>query len=101
MSNYEKWIFICEHDREDGGCCHKKDAKKVRKLMKDCLKDQGLHKKYRAVGSSCLDRCSEGVTMAVFPDNVWYGNVTEKDVKTIISQHLKKGIPVKKLRIEP
>lgn len=35
--------------------------------------------------------------MVVYPDNVWYGKVTEADVNEIVEQHIIGGKPVVRL----
>ncbi|MFB6083291.1 MAG: CbiX/SirB N-terminal domain-containing protein [Halorientalis sp.] len=43
----------------------------------------------RVTRSSCLGRCGEGPMVAVYPDGVWYGGVTnEDDADRIVSSHL-------------
>jgi (2Fe-2S) ferredoxin len=35
--------------------------------------------------------------VVVYPDNVWYGKVTEADVRDIVEQHIIGGAPVQRL----
>jgi (2Fe-2S) ferredoxin len=37
--------------------------------------------------------------MVVYPEGVWYGNLTESDIDTIVEEHFEGGKPVKALRI--
>ncbi len=53
----------------------------------------------RANASGCLDSCEFGVTVADYPDGVWYGGVTPDDVEEIIESHLINDIPVERLLI--
>ena len=48
---------------------------------------------------SCMGPCGSGACVAVYPDNVWYGNVTMDDIEEIFDNHLKNGTPVKRLEI--
>jgi (2Fe-2S) ferredoxin len=36
----------------------------------------------------------------VYPEAVWYGNVTVRDVDEIVREHLVAGRPVERLRID-
>ena len=45
----------------------------------------------------CLKHCSQGVTVAVQPDNVWYAKVTPGDLEEICTRHLEGGRPVERL----
>jgi sirohydrochlorin cobaltochelatase len=42
----------------------------------------------RITRSSCLGRCGDGPMVAVYPDGVWYGGVSEEDAERIVSSHL-------------
>jgi (2Fe-2S) ferredoxin len=35
-----------------------------------------------------MGRCGEGPVMAVYPDGVWYRNVSENDIEKIYKEHL-------------
>jgi (2Fe-2S) ferredoxin len=37
--------------------------------------------------------------VVVYPDAVWYGNVTPDDVEEIVERHLIAGEPVERLRL--
>jgi (2Fe-2S) ferredoxin len=49
--------------------------------------------------AGCLDQCAQGVTVVVYPEQVWYGHVTPADVPEIIQQHILGGKPVARLLI--
>ena len=55
----------------------------------------------RANAAGCLDACERGVSVVVYPDNVWYGGVTVNDVAEIIEDHLMGGRPVQRLLMPP
>ncbi len=96
---YTRHLFICTNRRPDGvprGCCASKGGDELRLAFKKELDAQGV-KGVRANGSGCLDACERGIAVAVYPDNVWYGPVTEADVKEIVTSHLVGGQPVERL----
>ncbi len=47
--------------------------------------------------AGCLDQCAKGVSVVVYPDDVWYGGVSVDDVDEIIEQHIVGGQPVERL----
>ena len=49
--------------------------------------------------SGCLDRCSEGPLMVVYPDAVWYRYIDEKDIDEIIESHIIKHEEVIRLKV--
>jgi (2Fe-2S) ferredoxin len=103
MKRFEKHIFICENKRPDGhprGCCLDKGSADVRALFKKRLKESGLKADVRANTAGCLDACEFGVTILVYPEQIWYGAVTPDDVEEIIQSHIMNNIPVKRLMIQ-
>jgi sirohydrochlorin cobaltochelatase len=42
----------------------------------------------RVTQTSCLGQCGDGPMVAVYPDGVWYGNVTTDDTDRLVSSHL-------------
>lgn len=103
MPRFEKHIFICENKRPDDdprGCCLNKGSAGVREHFKKRLKELGLNSKVRANSSGCLDACEFGVSIVVYPDQVWYGGVTINDVEEIIQSHIINDKPVERLIIK-
>ena len=98
----ERHVFICTNLREPGnpkGCCADKGAEDVRDAFKKLVHEHGLKKRVRANAADCLDQCARGVTVVVYPEQVWYGGVTAADVPEIVQSHLVDGVPVDRLRM--
>lgn len=103
MKRFNKHIFVCENQRPEGhpkGCCADKMSIEVRALFKKRLKDLGLSTEVRANAAGCLDACEYGVTVVVYPEQVWYGKVTVEDVEEIIKEHIINNKPVSRLKIQ-
>lgn len=99
MSRFEKHIFICTNRREEGkACCAAKDSEKILNLLKEEVQKRGLDKKIRVNKAGCLDLCSRGAAMVVYPEGTWYGHVTLQDIPEIIENHLIGNKPVERLR---
>jgi (2Fe-2S) ferredoxin len=99
----ERHVFICVNRREPGnpkGSCAEKGSEAVRDEFKRVLHDQGLKKRVRANAAGCLDQCARGVSVVVYPEQVWYGGVTVDDVDEIVRSHLVGGVPVDRLRMK-
>ena len=100
MPHLDRHVFICVNRRDPGnpkGCCAEKGAEAVREAFKRELHERGLKKQIRANAAGCLDQCARGVTVVVYPEQVWYGGVTVDDVREIVEQHLIGGRPVERL----
>lgn len=98
---YERHIFVCTNRRPDGsprGCCASKGSEKVHLEFKHQLNDFKV-KGVRANSAGCLDACERGVSVVVYPDDVWYGGVTVDDVKEIVEEHIVGGRVVERLRM--
>jgi len=103
MKRFEKHIFVCENKRPDEhprGCCCDKGSKEIRVLFKKRLAELGLNSKVRANAAGCLDACEFGVTVLVYPEQIWYGGVTIDDVEEIIQNHIIDNNPVQRLFIK-
>jgi len=102
MKRFNKHIFICENKRPDGhlkGCCVDKGSIEIREHFKTRLKELGLNADVRANGAGCLDACEFGVSVVVYPEQIWYGAVTNEDVEEIILSHIINNKPVERLKI--
>jgi (2Fe-2S) ferredoxin len=76
-------------------------AQKLRDYAKARVKQLKLAGpgKVRINVAGCLDRCTEGPVMVVYPEAIWYTYVDESDIDEIISEHLQHGRVVERLRI--
>jgi (2Fe-2S) ferredoxin len=102
MNRFNKHIFICENKRPEGhlrGCCAEKGSAEIRELFKLRLKELGLNAEVRANSAGCLDACEFGVSVVVYPEQIWYGAVTKNDVEEIIHSHIIGDNPVERLKI--
>jgi (2Fe-2S) ferredoxin len=103
MAGYTHHIFVCENVRgEDDprGCCALKGSVEIREAFKAEIKSRGLKGTVRANKAGCLDECSFGPTVVVYPEGVWYGGVTKEDVQEIMDSHITGGKPVERLLIK-
>jgi (2Fe-2S) ferredoxin len=102
MKRFEKHIFVCENKRPEGhprGCCAEKGSSEVRELFKSRLKELGLNANVRANTSGCLDACEFGISVVIYPEQIWYGGVKKDDVEEIIQSHIIDNKPVERLKI--
>jgi (2Fe-2S) ferredoxin len=102
MSYYKYHVFFCVNEREDGSaCCQHYDALAFRDYTKKRIKALELAGKggVRVNTAGCLDRCSEGPVIVVYPEGIWYTYVDQEDIDEIIQEHLVGGRPVERLRI--
>ena len=102
MARFEKHIFICSNKRDSSdsrGSCTDRGSAPIIDHFKKRIKELGLNKSIRVNTAGCLDACKFGPAIVVYPEQVWYGRVTDEDVEEIIQSHLIGGIPVERLMI--
>ena len=102
MPSFQRHVFVCINERpadHPKGCCKARGGVEVRDKLKAELSTRGLSKTIRANNAGCLDQCERGVTVVVYPEQVWYGGVTVDDVAEIVEQHLIGGKPVQRLML--
>ncbi len=102
MAKFHKHIFVCTHERakdHSSGCCMHAQSEDVLVAFKKQIAEAGLRRVVRANPAGCLDQCSKGPTVVVYPDAIWYGGVKQEDVAEILEQHVLGGRPVERLQI--
>ena len=102
MPKFEKHIFICGNQRPGGhprGSCDPAATGDLQREFKRLLNKAGVGRTVRANKAGCLDQCEHGPTVVVYPDAIWYGNVTLADIREIVESHIVGNRPVERLQI--
>jgi sirohydrochlorin ferrochelatase/(2Fe-2S) ferredoxin len=78
-----KHVLVCGNvDCADGGSIPLIEA------LRRALKDAGRQDDIRVTRTSCMGRCGEGPTVAVYPDGIWYRKVRAEDAEEVVREHL-------------
>jgi sirohydrochlorin ferrochelatase/(2Fe-2S) ferredoxin len=78
-----KHVLVCGNvDCADGGSIGLIDS--LRRLVKAAGRQDDI----RVTRTSCMGRCGEGPTVAVYPDGIWYRAVRETDADELVREHL-------------
>ena len=91
MPYYQKHVFICTNQRDNGKqCCADYQAKALLDYAKTQIKilQQNGKGKIRINSAGCMDRCAEGPVLVIYPDNIWYQYQTQADIDEIIAEHV-------------
>ena len=96
----EKFVFVCINERDPAHprpSCLRNGSADVFNALRE---EQGRRvlTSVKIVAGGCLEACMVGPVMVVYPDNVWYGGVTEEDIPAVM-EHLEGGPPAEYLRI--
>ena len=102
MPAFRQHIFICGNTRPTAhprGCCDPTGSAELREAFKKELKRVGAGPLVRANGAGCLDQCEHGPVVVMYPEGIWYGNVTIADVPRIVEKTVIAGEVVEDLVI--
>jgi (2Fe-2S) ferredoxin len=103
MAKPQIQILVCTNERPAGSpkpSCGPRGAMDVYHQLKDRVKELGIRDRVMVVRTGCLKHCSQGITVAVWPGNLWYRGVTVEDVEDILQTSvLGEGRGVERLRM--
>ena len=102
MINIRHHIFVCTSCRINGqqkGLCFLKDSTGIVRKFIETVEDMGLSGDVTITNTGCFGVCDKGPIVVVYPEGIWYKNVSEDDVERIVEQHIVDGIPVEELKL--
>ncbi len=93
IPNHTHHVFVCQGPR-----CTALGAGMLATHLQQKLKAHQSTRDDRVLvaQSGCLYPCSLGPMMVVYPEGVWYGNLTTEAIDQIVEDHFVSGQPVKK-----
>lgn len=86
MTYYQKHVFICTNQKEDGKkCCTQINGENAWKWLKAEITKREQHGpgKIRVSRSGCLGRCSEGPWVVCYPAGQWFNYQSQEDLQQI------------------
>jgi len=99
MKKPEYHFLICNSYRVSGdsqGACQKKGGASLLQYLSEQVDDRGLDAVVS--GTACLNVCTKGPAMVIYPQNNWYGGLSEEAIDEILDS-LESGEPVAKYLI--
>ncbi len=93
---YRAQLLICA-----GTGCVSNRSFKVRDVLIEEIKKQGLSEEVQVVTTGCQGFCAQGPIMIVQPDGIFYQMLTMENIPLLVEEHLVKGRPVEKLMYVP
>ena len=87
-------FLVCNSFRLTGGpqgICNKKNAGSLMGYLENEIGERGLDALVSSTG--CLKRCTQGPVMVLYPQGIWFGEVSEEKITSILDA-LEKGMPL-------
>jgi sirohydrochlorin ferrochelatase/(2Fe-2S) ferredoxin len=78
-----KHVLVCGN-----ADCAGRGSFRLIETLRRMIKDAGRERDIRVTVTSCMGRCGEGPTVAVYPDGIWYRSVQEEDAGDLVHEHL-------------
>lgn len=101
MQKPKNHIFICASTRLNGkvqGSCKNKESHNLVAMFNEEIMNRDLDTEVMVTSTGCVGLCEKGPIVMIYPQQVWYGEVTEDDIDDILDA-LEKGEVVDRLSI--
>lgn len=95
-------IFVCTSCRINGiqkGFCYSKGAVGIVEKFMEEVDERDLSGEVMITNTGCFGICEKGPVAVIYPEGIWYGNLTEDNVEKIMDSHIEGGVPVKELML--
>ncbi|MBP1908497.1 (2Fe-2S) ferredoxin domain-containing protein [Methanolobus bombayensis] len=87
MQKPETHIFVCASTRLNGivkGACQNKKSHNLVATISEEVMDRDLEGEVMVTATGCVGLCEKGPVVMIYPQQIWYGEVTEDDVDDIL-----------------
>ncbi|MGI4788834.1 MAG: (2Fe-2S) ferredoxin domain-containing protein [Janthinobacterium lividum] len=84
-------FFVCTNERPDGHplpSCAPRGGQEVLEAFGRELAKRGFPQGVKVTAAGCLTPCNHGPNVVVYPEGIWYANLTPADAATILAVHL-------------
>ena len=93
---YRLHLMLCA-----GTACVSNKSFKIKEILEEEIKKQGLDKEVLVVMTGCNGFCAVGPVMTVMPDGIFYHSISEDKIPYLVEEHFLKGRPAKNLMFTP
>ena len=80
-------VFVCANDRKgERKSCADGDSAKMRINLKKEVGKRGWKSLVRVSNSGCMGLCNKGPNVMIYPQGIWFSEVSVDDVHPILSK---------------
>ena len=98
MEPFRLHVFVCDQKKPEGvPCCAARGSEKVMDALRREVAACGLDNEVQVTACGSLGLCERGPNLVVYPEGVWYSNVTVEDATEIVREHFQEGRVVARL----
>jgi (2Fe-2S) ferredoxin len=83
LSETRHHVLIC-----NGGSCMKQGAEEVTLAIRDEIKRLGFSDYIHTTRTRCNGRCEDACVVIIYPEGVWYQNITPELGREVVKYHL-------------
>ncbi|MBZ4683950.1 MAG: hypothetical protein PWP46_944 [Fusobacteriaceae bacterium] len=95
-------ILVCSSSRLNGvqkGYCIQNGGSEIVETIIEEVDDRDLSSEIMVTNTGCLSICDKGPIVIIYPEGIWYGNVSSDDIEEIFDSHIENGKVVERLLI--
>ena len=95
----DKHVFVCTNCRKSSKKSCGDEGLIIRSKLVEILKTSNTDKNIRINKSGCLNLCEDGPVMVIYPEKIWYKNVSLEDCQEIFNKSIFENNVVERLSI--
>ncbi|MFM1652479.1 (2Fe-2S) ferredoxin domain-containing protein [Brevibacillus sp. B_LB10_24] len=90
LSKTKRHVLIC-----NGGSCMKQGAEEVTQAIRAEISRMQADDVIHTTRTRCNGRCEDACVVIVYPEGIWYKQITPSDAAVLVQQHFIADEPVK------